>query len=161
MPSSADWAKRIMKLMKDDPPPLSCVVACRRGAAPVFASRSQQCGGAGGRAAAAEVWAEHGGSIDGVRAQRGGAQRRFAGGGRWRRGTDIEAGHGDAGGGAEDFDAGAGGLQAVLQGRGEDGVGELGLRALGARRAECQQAAAAMRRASRRDKTETPNDNGL
>ena len=33
VPSSADWTKRIMKLMKRKPPPMTCVVVCNPGIA--------------------------------------------------------------------------------------------------------------------------------
>jgi hypothetical protein len=55
VPSSADWAKFIMKLMKADPPPLACVVVCRPGAALTSesssarrAARGAACGASGG-----------------------------------------------------------------------------------------------------------------
>jgi hypothetical protein len=46
---------------------------------------------------------------------------------RAARAADLQVGGGEAGRGAQGLAAGAGGLQPVVQGEGEDDVGELGL----------------------------------
>ncbi len=119
MPSSADWEKYMRMLVNHEPPipPLELVVTCR------CARRAPSAvAGAAGRRALRRLGRARRWRALPVRP----AGKRAPALGRWCA-ADLQVGGGEAGRGAQRLDAGAGGLQSVVQRHGEDGVGELGL----------------------------------
>ena len=138
MPSSADWTKRIMKLMKRKPPPMTCVVVCNPG----IAFTCVLHGAKTDFSCEINKYNKRGRHHVKMYATRCKGAQNWA----LRGGANIEVGHSRARRGAEDFDARAGGQQPVVQRRGEDGVGTLGLRDDRCAGVESQQAAVDIRK---------------